>query len=102
MTDTMIATSRTDIGTHSRELILDAQNIAVDFKVEGGVVHAVRDAVTGQVRELPPVELKSVEAGEAGHWDSVITGMKEVVKPGGTAVVASAGAYWFIMRTVFA
>jgi len=60
------------------------------------LVHAVRDAVTGQVRELPPVELKSVEAGEPGHWDSVITGMKEVVKPGGTAVVASAGAPYTI------
>ncbi len=33
---------RFDLGEHDRELILDARNIAVDFKVEGGVVHAVR------------------------------------------------------------
>ncbi len=31
------------LGSHGRELILDARNIAVDFKVEGGTVHAVED-----------------------------------------------------------
>jgi hypothetical protein len=44
MTDAPLSQSRSDIGTHGRELILDARNIAVDFKVEGGVVNAVRDA----------------------------------------------------------
>ncbi|MBL8592120.1 MAG: hypothetical protein JNK01_05500, partial [Devosia sp.] len=33
---------RYDLGSHGRELILDARNIAVDFKVEGGIVNAVR------------------------------------------------------------
>lgn len=27
---------RHDLGSHGRELILDARNVAVDFKVEGG------------------------------------------------------------------
>ena len=34
---------RHDLGTHGRELILDARNIAVDFKVDRGTVKAVRD-----------------------------------------------------------
>jgi penicillin-binding protein 2 len=60
------------------------------------LVHAMRDAITGEIKELPPVELKSVEASSPSNWDAVITGMKEVVKPGGTAVVASSGAPYAI------
>jgi penicillin-binding protein 2 len=42
------------------------------------------------------VELRPVDASSPNNWDAVITGMKEVVKPGGTAVVASAGAPYTI------
>src|SRR5215213_419860 len=34
---------RHDLGSHGRELILDANHLAVSFKVEGGTVEAVRD-----------------------------------------------------------
>jgi penicillin-binding protein 2 len=56
------------------------------------LVHAVRNSVTGKVDELPPVVLKPVEVKDPGYWDVIVEGMEEVVKPGGTAVVASAGA----------
>lgn len=60
------------------------------------LVKAVRDPVTGKVRQLPPIPLTPVETRDAGAWDVVTQGMEEVVKPGGTAVVASAGAPYTI------
>jgi penicillin-binding protein 2 len=56
------------------------------------LVHAVRDAVTGQTRELAPMPLSDAKSADPSNWDAVIKGMEEVVKPGGTAVVAFAGA----------
>jgi penicillin-binding protein 2 len=56
------------------------------------LVHAIRDAVTGEKRELAPVVLDDAKSNDASNWDVVINGMQEVVKPGGTAVVAFSGA----------
>jgi peptide/nickel transport system ATP-binding protein len=59
-------TERHDLGAHGRELILDARNIGVEFKVEGGVVQGVRD-VSFQLHKGETIAL----VGESGSGKSV-------------------------------
>jgi peptide/nickel transport system ATP-binding protein len=61
-----VPAERHDLGTHGRELILDAQNIGVTFKVEGGVVEGVRD-VSFQLHKGETIAL----VGESGSGKSV-------------------------------
>lgn len=55
------------------------------------LVHAIRDSVTTQKREIAPVALDDAKSNDPSNWQVVINGMEEVVKPGGTAVVAFSG-----------
>jgi penicillin-binding protein 2 len=61
-------------------------------RFEPRLVRAVRDSVTGEVRELPPRPLPPVKVKDPASWDVIIGGMVGVMSPGGTAYRAQAGA----------
>jgi penicillin-binding protein 2 len=65
-------------------------------KFKPRLVHAIRDSVTGQVRELPPQSLPPVPISEAAMWDVIFQGMQMVMKPGGTGAASGAGASYSI------
>jgi penicillin-binding protein 2 len=53
----------------------------------------MRDAETGEIRELPPRELPPVKVSNPEYWDAIIGGMIGVTNdPGGTARRSQAGA----------
>jgi penicillin-binding protein 2 len=56
------------------------------------LIHAVRNTITGEVKEVSPIPLEPVKVRDPSSWDAVIQGMEEVVKTGGTAAVAFNGA----------
>jgi len=64
--NTFAPAERFDLGTHGRELILDARNIAVSFKVEDGHIEAVKD-VSFQLHSGETIAI----VGESGSGKSV-------------------------------
>lgn len=60
------------------------------------LVKAVRNSMTGEVRELPPEPLPPIKVGDDQMWEAVFQGMQLVMKAGGTAVVAGTGAQYSI------
>lgn len=49
------------------------------------LVRAVRDAVSGEIQEIPPTPLPPVKVGNEKNWDVIAEAMQAVIKPGGTA-----------------
>jgi len=64
--DSMAPPERHDLGEHGRELILDARNVEVTFKVERGTVEAVKD-VSFQLHKNETIAI----VGESGSGKSV-------------------------------
>ena len=61
------------------------------------LVHAVRDAVTGKVREFAPVKLPPVAVNDANAWEVIHEGMVDVTAGAhGTARAVAAGALYSI------
>jgi penicillin-binding protein 2 len=57
------------------------------------LVKRIRDASTGETRELPPEPMPSIEVKDPAHWDMIIGGMIGVTNdPTGTARRSQAGA----------
>jgi penicillin-binding protein 2 len=57
------------------------------------LVRRIRDAQTGEIRDLPPVALPSVPVKDPAHWDIIIGGMVGVTNdPWGTARRSQTGA----------
>jgi len=49
------------------------------------LAHAVRNAITGEVKEVPAEPLPDVQVNDPTSWDVVINGMQEVTKSGTAA-----------------
>ena len=61
------------------------------------LVRAIRDALTGEIRELPPVALPPAEISDPGAWEVAIGGMIDVANASyGTARAAAAKAPYLI------
>lgn len=60
------------------------------------LVTAVRDAATGVIRKLPPVEEPMIELKDPHAWDIVVEGMQRVTEAGGTASSIAHGASYKI------
>jgi penicillin-binding protein 2 len=60
------------------------------------LVTAIRDAETGAIRQLDPVQEEGVTLKDAKNWEVIVEGMEAVTEAGGTAVVATRGTSYKI------
>lgn len=47
------------------------------------LVRAIRDAQSGEVKDIPPVPLEPIKLTDEKNWDVIFEGMQAVIKPGG-------------------
>lgn len=52
------------------------------------LVRSLRNSVTGELTEIPPVPVEPIKTSNEKNWDVIFEGMQAVMKPGGTAYSA--------------
>jgi penicillin-binding protein 2 len=63
------------------------------------LVKALHDPVTGETKEIPPVELPHVKGGTPEQWDVIMEGMRQTMINGTARAIATSAEYHIAGKT---